>query len=137
MLFDLFQLETHGSTTEDFSRPNPQNPKCFHVFRGVFVFGKFVNVIESIIICKQKNLRAMSSSHLHLVCKTRLHCVCLFGILLTQHIHALDQFANFVFIVFLTIFYRKLDVYESSNCFLECALLMSWCLRFSNFLLLV
>ena len=35
-------------------------------------------------------------------------------------IHALDQSANFVFTIFLTIFCWKTDLYESLGCSLEC-----------------
>ena len=51
-------------------------------------------------------------------------------------IHALDQFANFVFTVFLTILCRKSDVNESLGCSLEmCSadVAVSQCQRFSLF----
>ena len=52
-------------------------------FRCIVGLEKFIIVSESIII-RQTNKIVLSPRIFFLGCRTRLHCVCLFGILLTQ-----------------------------------------------------
>ena len=62
-----------------------------------------------------------------------LQCVCLVGMLpdvrtILSSTHALDQSANFVFTILLSVFRWKTDMYVPW----ECAKLMSWCLNFNG-----
>ena len=69
-------------------------------------------VIQGCTVFASSESSRFSTNQVHLVKLPDVRSVFSF-------IHALDQFANFVFTIFLTIFCRKFDIYESVGCSLK------------------
>ena len=112
--------------------------QCSHVFRCVFGFEKTVDVFESIIVWQTHKVVA-AHCHSHILIWIVKQCCTVFasseasqlstdqkhiiklpdvGSVLSC-IHALDQSANFVFAILLTILCGKSDVIESLGCSLD------------------